>query len=120
MSLVSLVAQVLNQHGPMTLDDVLRHAQGHTRVQVQKALENARALGRVKQVQRGTGGPGRDKRPPGIWAAGKSGPVTYVRREPVLPPASVWDLAKEPTPGRLPFPFEGGRAFPLLSSGDEE
>lgn len=105
------VAGFIEEHGEVTLEDLMPNFPAMDRKQIMQALKNAKAQGLVRLVKRGNA---KAKRK-GIWGPPLIEPPPKLPRPTrrYLPIASVWDLGQEPRLGAWPPRFVGGREYLL-------
>lgn len=90
MRIRPLVLELLEAHGPQTVDDLMRRVPGFARQQILAALQNARFLGEVDSERGGwrTRGEGKGQKPATYTLRSSRSVRPSARRV-----ASVWELA---------------------------
>jgi hypothetical protein len=116
-SLVNRVTEYVIQKGTATISEVSDQFSGYTKKQVSAALCNARDKRLLRIIARGSAVSKRDS----VWAEDKCPimPPRVVKKEKVIPVASVWELGTPPE-REWPPRFEGGREFQLLGDWNAE
>jgi hypothetical protein len=114
-SLTNLVTEFVRQKGKATLTEAMAQFPDRTKKQLHDALSNAQYRRLLKVIFRGHCRGGRET----VWAVEIDKPVLSRAKAKPQPVASVWELGT-PAIDAWPPEFEGGRAFNLLGSWDDE